>query len=698
MISGFIDRHATEIYLQTLSLLQQASIISFDFETTGLDFLIDDIVGISLATDNDVCVYIPFLHNGIKTFDQVAVMANLKEIFERDDVILIAHNIKFDIQFLWNYNIDISHKFKNYTVVDTMLMSWLLNENRDNHKLKFLARDILKVDTITFEDLTKGQKFHTIDINSAVKYAMLDAKAPLMLYKIFKAQMEKEKLMDVFWRVEMRYARVLAKMERRGVDIDIELLNRYEERIDGELGELMTKLFLLAGREFNINSGDQLAEVLFSKLRGFGAPIIAMTDGGKKPRKDGTFAPRKPKTDADVIDTLVLATGQPWVPFCETLKRYKELKKIDSTYIKGLRNLIRSDGKLHCSFNHTGTVTGRISASEPNLQNQPANPTWVDKYYVGKSYSVKELWLGNDITIDDLTIPEDIKLMQKLFRCHYVKSGEDDTGRYFEVQRKIRDIYYNPNGSLVVSDYSQMEMRVMAHFSQDKHLMQAFIEGKVDIHTWVASKAFRVPIEEVSKDMRKKAKAVGFGTIFGKTVAGFAIDWYSKENDFWTTNLKSGRAEPAQKYLNKAQKFLDDFFAAFDGLAGYIEHVHNFCYKYGYIKTMTGRKRRLPGIYSTKYFEVSRAKRQAVNSKIQGSAGDFIKIAQINIEDRLEEHPEFQATQILQVHDELVIKVDAPEYAADVLNLVKETMETAVKLSVPIIAEAACAYRWGHAK
>lgn len=690
----------TKEQLQELDkILLDAKIIAFDFETTGLDFLTDEILGLALATDTGLSCYIPFKHTGVECLKEEDIVEVVTPHFERDGVMLLAHNLKFDIQFLWNLGIDVGWKCDKKQATDTQVMSYLLNENRESHSLKFLAVEVLKINMTKYDTLTKNQRFVDLDIEIASKYARLDAHSTLSLYHIFIDQIEKERLQDVLYEVEMPFLKVLALIERRGVHIDKKLAKMYSERINSELGELHKTLLKHAGRELNLNSGDQLAKLLYSpELEGgFGAPIFGWTKGGKKPKKDGTVAPPKPKTDAECIDRLAKIKNKPWTEFCEVLLRYKELAKIKSTYIDGLLELLRIDGKLHASFNQTVAVTGRLSCSAPNLQNQPTDPTWVDKFKPGQVIPVEQAYslVAMDKGLEEVVIPNTLEEMKRLYPEHEVNLVEKEGKEpYFEVVHKIRDLYYNPHGILIVADYSQIEMRIMAHFSEDIKMLEAF-EKKVDIHTWVSSHAYNVPYDQVSKEMRQRGKAVGFGTIYGKTTFGFATDWYGREPDFEVINTRKGRKEINSKYLDLAQDFLDDFFSAFPGIKQYMEKVVEYCRKYGFVKTLVGRKRRLPDIWNSVDYFRSRAERQAVNTKIQGSAADFIKMAQIKLERELEGTG---VEQILQVHDELVFTAPSVEVAEIVRPIIKEVMENIIKLKVEITTDPLVIDRWGKAK
>mgnify|MGYP001468169376 CR=1 FL=1 len=331
-------------------MLESAKIMSFDFETGGLDFLTDKIAGLGIATDNGLRCYIPFEHSKIDTLCESDIVYALKGYFESEKILLIGHNLKFDVQFLWNLGIDVGRKFDNKLMADTVIMAWLLDENRISFKLDRLLRDYFHVNTTEFDQLVEDGKVSVfdVDINAISEYCIKDAVGCLKLYEIFKTQLETQRLADVFWRVEMRMVKVLALMERRGVYIDINLLGDYHKRIKKDLEGLRKEILQLAGKEFNMNSGDQLGKILFSKPpEGFGAPIQGYTPGGKKPRKDGTLAPPKPKTDANTIRALTIG-NQPWSEFCNTLLRYKDLAKIESTYIRGLLELVRAEiGRAH---------------------------------------------------------------------------------------------------------------------------------------------------------------------------------------------------------------------------------------------------------------------------------------------------------------------------------------------------------------
>jgi len=685
--------------------LKGSTLLSFDFETTGLDISKDVPVGIGIASDTGVNVYLTFRHDWEPCYCEEEVMGKLKQFFDDENLILIAHNLVFDIQFLWkDYNIDISWRFDEHKVADTQLMSWLDNENRKNHKLEHLTKTILKVNMSNLDDILAGKPITQADMEELSAYGKLDALATLELYKYFHNRLEKQKLSEVFWKVEMPYCRVLARMKKRGIDVNMELLDIYKERIDRDINELQNQLFELAGKEINFNSGKQLGELLFSKPpEGLGAPIIGYTAGGKKPKKDGSLAPPKPKTDKETFKILEKHEGTSYQDFVRTYQKFKKLSHTRSNFIDALRVLINSDGKIRTGFLQFGTVTGRLSSTGPNLQNQPRDATWIDKYYIGQTYPIEELYTTTLKTADILEykIPDSKEELEKVFPYHIVEEKDPDTkeiyedeeGKYFLVYRKIRDLYYNKHGKLIVADYSQIEMRLMGHFSQDENLLKAFEEDK-DVHTWGAALVSGLREEEVTKDMRQNAKAVNFGTIYGKTPYGYAMDWFSQEPDFIKGYDNYGNPKINDKYLNKAEDYLNEFFGSFPGVLGFMDYTEAYCKKYGFVKTLTGRRRRLPAILAEKEYQRRKAKRQAINSRVQGSAGDYIKMAQILLERKLWDKG---ITQAIQVHDEIVFNPTC-ENPEQYFTEIKNIMENVVQLRVKVITEPSICNSWGQAK
>ncbi len=676
---------------ETAKRMDDNEIHSLDFETTGLDITKDEVVGLSIALPDGFNKYIPFIHEGLKCLSGLKIMEIIQRPIVESDSIIIAHNWKFDIQFFWNFGVKPDWKFKDRKAFCTQIAHYLLNENTYRHKLKAIAPKILGVEMKEFGEVAKEGRFYKADLGEALDYALKDTRVLIPLYNKFLPQLKKEKLDDVFWKMEMPYCRVLAKKERRGIDVDKKLLEDYKWRMKKELPVLESEIHEEAGCKVNPRSPQQLVEVLFSK-NGFEAPVQQKTDTGN------------PSTNKESLKQLENING-PWVEFVKALRKYKKIQKVNSTYVEGQYDLIKESGKVHTNFNQTVTVTGRLSSSNPNLQNQPANPIWEDKYYIGRRYDSKNLFSADTGDKKSVIIPDDIKGIRELFPKHNLKENEkeggykfeDDKGKYIIVKIHLRDIYFNPNGILIVVDYSQVEMRIMTHFSKDEKMMEAIRNGE-DIHTWVASNAYKVPMNEVTKDMRRRAKSVGFGTIYGKTPYGFAQDWYGGEPDFLVTKIIRGTPKQVinQKYINRANEFLEErFFGKFPGIKEYMEDIERYCRKYGYIRTLFGRKRRLPWIWSEDEWQQRRAKRQGVNAKIQGSAGGLIKLAQIKLEDFLEDKP---ITQVLQVHDEVVFYSPDIETTEKYLPEIKGIMENVVKLRVPITVDVDIVERWGFAK
>ena len=597
----------TENELETFNqYLQEAVHLSFDFETTGTNIVLDEEVGIGLQAINrkgkSAAVYIPFQHIDTDCLPKEKIMDLIRPKFEDPNILITAHNLKFDIQFLWDNNIDLTEKIRSGKVADTIIMYHLLNVNTPMSKLSLehLFKKNFKIKLKSFEEVVGDlEGFHHVPKEEAIFYAGLDPVACYELYNHSIEELKEQKLDNVFWNQEMVTTHDLAKMKRRGIDVDEDLLQFYKKRADKELEELKSKIVEITGRDLNLNSPQQVKKLLFED---WNAPVLEKTETGN------------PSTNQDVIAQLSNREdhiGQ----FAQLFARYKELSSLDSKYLSTLPEQITPDGKIHCNLNQVVTRTGRLSSSKPNLQNQPRDPAWIDEYEVGKEYKPDEIPSSEDIE-ESVVIPDNLEEAQKLFPKHKVEFDGDNPDT-LKVHLHLRDAYYNRNGVLLVIDYEQMEFRIMAHFSKDKHLLDGFNEG-LDIHTYVASKAFDVPYEEVTKDQRQNAKAVGFGTIFGKSAYGFALDWYSHYDDCVQGFFDNGMAKVNQKYLDKTQKFLDKFFNEFKGIKNYMNWCHAYARKYGYIRTMTGRKRPLQEIWSNDKSWRNTAKRRAVNTRIQG--------------------------------------------------------------------------------
>lgn len=678
--------------------LGEAKVIGFDYETKEIGdnghipMTAEEVYGISIASDNGIKCYIPFRHNGVKCLDKDLIISYIYPVLNDKNIMIVAHNIVYEILMSWVLGMDLSWKLDSELATCTQNMSFYDNENRKNHKLSHVSKSILKVEVQDFGDLTEDTSYINLPVEVASKYAIVDSIATILLYYYFYPKLEKQKLLAPFYKVEMPYTMVLAYKKWEGIDVNTDLLDLYEERLDEEITELKTKLLELAGREVNFNSPKQLGDLFFApEPEGFGQKVISYTPTGN------------PQTSKDVIEFLSNSPNEECAEFCRIFLRYRKLTKVQGTYVRGLKDLIYPDKRVRGNFNQTVAVTGRLSSSAPNLQNQPTGSIWEDKYYIGENYTIEELKsLGfKDNKEQDgsfiVVISDDLEDLQEMFPYHYIQTKDEDTGeelvdengRYILVHRKVRDLYYNRDGNLLVADYSQMELRIMAHFSNDENLLAAFKEGK-DIHRWVAALSLGIDENDVTGGQRSDAKAVGFGTIYGKTPYGFTKDWYSDKEDLIIGYDPTGSPLLNENYIRESEEYIKKFFRAFPGVKEYIEKCEQQCFQNGYVRTLIGRKRRLPGIYSSKLSHKNKAKRQAVNTKIQGSAGDYIKMAQILL---FREFHHKGIKQRIQVHDEIIASI--PYDMEEEVGRVKEVMENVVPLNVPIETEPMVVKSWG---
>lgn len=727
--------------------------LAVDVETNGLSFVDPKvrIVGY-VVTTRQHSYYIPVRHiTNEPQLDHDFVLQHLREVvFDNPLKRLIFHNVKFDYNQLLKEGVDLYWRFKEGSIFDTQIGSWLVDENQKEDKryyyiipgkpaqpshwvkglnghankakengavllqgysLKVLGPKWLGIPMTKFEDMMEIIGFDKIPIHFGGKYARLDGFTTLKLFDFIEPKLREEKLWDVYTKVEMPFAWVIANMERRGLGVSPRILKRIGDRCKEEMDELRTKIYQIAGEEFNISSTQQLGKILYEKL---GYPIIARTAKGQ------------PKTDADTLDKLAKMGYE--LP--KLLKRVSELETTYTRYVIGFYNFIDVDGRIHGSLDQTGTVTGRLSSYDPNLQNLTSFPIFEDELDKEQMIQMrKEIGDSGISKIFDFTVhfvDEDgeplpmeegweekcVAVKERWFirdaftELDYLNEPPviEDDGIYLNLKEKcplwgtIDGYKTNEELVYIVSDYSQMELRMMAHFSKDPILIEAFRMGQ-DIHRRTAAEVFEVDFEHVTSKQRRQAKAVNFGLIYGKTAFGFAVDWYSDEPDFWEpcTWNKEGR-QPAKKYIEEAQKFIDRYFERLPDVHAYMEKVANQGEKYGYIRTLLGRKRRIPDIFSEIQSEKNKARRQFVNTKIQGSAADFIKKAMVDMEFRFKEENIF-AFQLLQVHDEVVI-VTKRHLVDKVLPIIKDCMENLFKdqMNCPIETDPKVVYRYGSAK
>ncbi|MGC9139479.1 DNA polymerase I [Athalassotoga sp.] len=572
---------------ELISNLIKKRFVAFDTETTSLDPFEAKLVGFSLC-DGDQSYYVPVKHKYGKNVENGLEI--LKSFLENKDVKIIGQNLKYDLEIMMNH----SSKFKPY--FDTMIAAYLLDPNERKFSLEELGMKYLNYSGISYEDITKGKNFEEVSIEDATKYSAEDADMTYKLYNVLNKKLIEEDLMDVFYKIEMPLVEVLARMEMNGVYIDKEFLKNLSESYNLKLREIESQIYDLAGgMPFNINSPKQLSEVLFSRLK-------------LKPRKKTST--RAFSTDAGVLEEM--RDEHPIIPL---LLEYRKYFKLKSTYIDALPKLVNpKTGRLHTSFNQTGTSTGRLSSSDPNLQNIPSR---------------------------------------------------NEEG--LEIRKAIRA--QNKGWKIVSFDYSQIELRVLAHMSGDPALIEAF-KSDYDIHAITAAKIYGVNQEEVTSEMRRIGKMVNFAVTYGVSAYG----------------LSKRLGIPVED----SDKIIKNYFASYPMVKKYLDDIVNFAIKNGYVETIFGRRRDIPELKSSNRNVFEEGKRMAINAPIQGSAADIIKLAMIDIDQKISS---MKSMMILQVHDELVFEV--PEEELDELTkIVKDSMEKIVKMKVPLKVEIESGESW----
>ncbi|AVW93151.1 DNA polymerase I [Celeribacter baekdonensis] len=585
--------------------------VAVDTETTSLDEMQAELVGISLCVEPGTACYIPLGHTigeddlfgGSNLVDgqlsKSMVLDALKPVLEDDSILKIGQNMKYDAKIFARNGVTVT------PYDDTMLMSYALHAGLHNHGMDALSERYLNHVPIPTKELLGSGKsmitFDKVEINKAVAYAAEDADVTLRLWQVFKSKLHAEQVTTVYETLERPLSPVLAQMEMAGVMVDRDVLSRMSNAFAQKMAGLEAEIHELAGENFNVGSPKQLGEILFDKMS---------LPGGKK-GKTGAYA-----TGVDILEDL--ASEGHDLP--ARVLDWRQLSKLKSTYTDALQRFINPEtGRVHTSYVQTGAVTGRLSSTDPNLQNIP------------------------------------------------VRSDEG---------RRIREAFIAPKGRKLISlDYSQIELRILAHVAGIDSLKQAFRDG-LDIHAMTASEMFGVPIEGMDPMVRRQAKAINFGVIYG--ISGFGL----------ARNLRIPRSE--------AQGFIDRYFERFPGIRAYMDDTVAFAKDLLYVQTLFGRKIHTPEI-ATKGPQAGFAKRAAINAPIQGAAADIIRRAMVRMPDAIRNLP---ATMLLQVHDELIFEVD--EEACDqVVEVVKDVMENAagpaVKLDVPIEVDAGIGNNWAEA-
>ncbi|RZR32230.1 DNA polymerase I [Vibrio vulnificus] len=586
-----------------LDKLKASELFAFDTETDSLDYMVANLVGLSFAVAEGEAAYVPVAHDYLDAPEQLDrdwVLAQLKPLLEDDTKAKVGQNLKYDASVLARYGIEmkgIKH--------DTMLASYVYNSVGGKHDMDSLALRFLQHSCISFEQLAgKGKNqltFNQIDLNEAAVYAAEDADVTLRLHNRLFANIEQdEKLKAIYQEIEVPLVPVLSRMERTGVLIDDMKLSAQSQEIAVRLGELEQKAYEIAGQPFNMNSPKQLQTILFEQM---GLPVIKKTPSGT------------PSTAEEVLQELALD-----YPLPSVIMEYRGLAKLKSTYTDKLPKMINPHtGRVHTSYHQAVTATGRLSSTDPNLQNIP------------------------------------------------IRNEEG---------RRIRQAFVAPHGYKILAvDYSQIELRIMAHLSGDQALLDAFQQGK-DIHAATAAEIMGVSIEQVSSEQRRRAKAVNFGLIYGMSAFGLA------------KQLGIPRGE--------AQAYMDKYFERYPGVMQYMEDTRSNAAQHGYVETIFGRRLHLPEITSRNVMRRKAAERAAINAPMQGTAADIIKKAMLLVDQWIQEEGNGRVKLLMQVHDELVFEVEE-SCLTEIESKVQQLMESAAQLNVPLVAEAGHGDNWDQA-
>ncbi|MGM3223471.1 DNA polymerase I [Dickeya zeae] len=585
-----------------IARINAAGLFSFDTETDGLDTLTANLVGISLAIKPGEAAYLPLGHDYLDAptqLDRDTVLARLKPLLENESIGKIGQNLKFDKGVMARYGIDLRG-----IVFDTMLESYVLDSVAGRHDMDSLSERYLQHKTITFEEIAgKGKNqltFNQIPLEQAAVYAAEDADVTLRLHETLWAKLEPQQdLCKVFRNIDMPLVPVLSRMERTGVLIDTTILAEHSQELTQRLAELEVQAHELAGEAFNLASPKQLGAILYEKLQ---LPVIKKTPKGA------------PSTNEEVLAELALD-----YPLPKLILEHRGLAKLKSTYTDKLPQMINPLTKrVHTSYHQAVTATGRLSSSDPNLQNIP------------------------------------------------VRNEEG---------RRIRQAFIAPQGyRILAADYSQIELRIMAHLSRDAGLLKAFSEG-LDIHRATAAEVFGLPLDKVTTEQRRSAKAINFGLIYGMSAFGLS--------------RQLGIAR------NEAQKYMNLYFERYPGVQEYMDRTRQQAADQGYVSTLDGRRLYLPDIHSRNAMSRKAAERAAINAPMQGTAADIIKKAMIAIDDWLQQEKPL-ATMLMQVHDELVFEVHhsvMDEVSAKIRNL----MEGCMQLDVPLQVDIGTGSNWDQA-
>ncbi|MBK0017951.1 MULTISPECIES: DNA polymerase I [Kosakonia] len=582
--------------------LKSAALFAFDTETDSLDNISANLVGISFAIEPGVAAYVPVAHDYLDAPDQIPrdrALELLKPLLEDEKLLKVGQNLKYDRGVLENYGIELRG-----IAFDTMLESYILNSVVGRHDMDSLSQRWLKHKTVTFEEIAgKGKNqltFNQIALEEAGHYAAEDADVTLQLHLAMWPELQQHAgPLNVFQNIEMPLVPVISRIERNGVNIDPAVLHKHSEELTLRLAELEQKAHEIAGEAFNLSSTKQLQTILFEKQ---GIKPLKKTPGGA------------PSTSEEVLEELALD-----YPLPKVILQYRGLAKLKSTYTDKLPLMINpKTGRVHTSYHQAVTATGRLSSTDPNLQNIP------------------------------------------------VRNEEG---------RRIRQAFIAPKDYVIVSaDYSQIELRIMAHLSRDKGLLKAFSEGQ-DIHRATAAEVFGLPLDSVSNEQRRSAKAINFGLIYGMSAFGLS------------RQLNIPRKE--------SQKYMDLYFERYPGVLEYMERTRAQAKENGYVETLDGRRLYLPDIKASNAARRAGAERAAINAPMQGTAADIIKRAMIAVDAWLQQEKP-RVRMIMQVHDELVFEVHKEDIEA-VTKKIHELMESSTQLDVPLLVEVGSGPNWDQA-
>ena len=591
-----------KLFLKIIKEIEKKKFISFDLETTSLDYIEAKIVGISLACDSKKAYYIPLLHEDQSKYKQLPkkfVLENLKPILETHKIKKVGHNLKYDRNVLRNYDIIL-----NGIEHDSMLLSYVYDSTAIRHGLDNAAEKYLSHKTIHYEDIAgKGAKqipFSKVDIETAAEYSCEDVLVSYELYNYLWAKVSKdENIIKVYKNIEMPLVPILSNIERNGVLVESKTLNKLSKELDLELKKIEKKCFKITEKEFNLNSPKQLQEILYEDLK---IPISKKTPTGK------------PSTDEDTLQYLSESYDLP-----RLILDYRSLNKLKTGYTDKLPlQISKITGRVHTSYQQAITSTGRLSSTEPNLQNIP------------------------------------------------IKSAQG---------KKIRNAFIADKGKKIfAADYSQIELRIMAHLSGDKNLLKAF-KNKIDIHSFTASEIFGVDVNKVSSEDRRSAKAINFGLIYGMSSFGLS--------------KQLGISIP------EAKDYMDIYFNRYPKIKSYMLEKKTFAKQHGYVETLLGRKLYLPEINSKQAQRRSYAERTAINAPVQGTAADIIKIAMIEIDKWLAEKKS-KTKMIMQVHDELVFEISENDIDSEIEDIVN-LMQNCITLDLPLEVNFGIEDNWGNA-